>query len=692
MKFRLKACALILIMIIILILPPAMASESFSEHAHADNSVKVSPLENPWVRWAGDRDRNKLDDLLDTKLTLGGAEPVNIFINFYSTPTGRDISTLTALGINISYIAKYIPTVCAREVPLDKVLRLQALERIAMIELQPMLAPMLDVSAPAVKARGSVEYSPETAWELGYTGRNAVIAVLDTGVDDRHESLENKYIAGYDCSLRVPRETNPDDEDGHGTHVAGIAMGTGGAEGQYRGIAPNAKLVDVKVLNDWGVSPGDQIVMGIEWCMDNKDRYDIDILSISIGEIFRGDDDGQGTQGQLVNSAVDAGLVVIVAAGNDGERGFSSLAAADNAITVGSINEKETVDRDDDEISSFSNRGPRADDGDEDVLDEYKPDVVAPGEDIMSALYSTTQFGIITGYQQLTGTSMACPHVAGLAALMLEGNPELTPKQIKQILHDTSEARGNPYHSLNDPKYSKDYGWGIIDAYEAVRKAVGEDYQQVTVGSHNMFDDVYNIVTISGTASVTKGSIQAIEFKIDQDDWWPAQGTDSWEFDWDTTAVQNGLHTVYIRSFDGIEYANPYELPLQVVNIGCEINAPSNGTVLKRTVQIQGTSFGAGVIDVFVKIGDGLWVEAEPAEDGGNLSTWKYEWDSRSVGNGEYSLSVKAYNGDWYSMPTSIAIMVKNSSSDGGFLPGFDWILILIALGCLIIINYKNKK
>jgi serine protease AprX len=691
---------LILSGIILILILPAQATSTNLETDSGEDKLTIHTITNgiyetgsdSWSGWIRDRNHNQLDDLLDEKIEAGIDDPVNLYINYYIAPTSLDVSKIQKLGISISYIAKYIPTICARDVPMNKVKQILAFENIAMIEEQPFLYPLLDVSAGSVKARGSTEYSPETAWELGYTGRNIVIAVLDTGVDDRHESLVNKYIAGYDCSIRIPRETNPDDEDGHGTHVAGIAMGTGGNDGQYRGIAPNAELVDVKVLSDIGLTPGDQIIQGIEWCIDEKDTYDIDILSISIGEVFRGDDDGQGTQGRLVNTAVeDAGLVVIVAAGNDGERGFSSLAAADKAITVGSIDEQESVRRSDDVISGFSNHGPRADDGDEDVLDEYKPDVVAPGESIMSAWGSpvgTTGLGYISQ----SGTSMACPHVAGLAALMLEANPDLSVDQVKQILHDTSEARGNPYRSLNDPKYNEHYGWGIVDAFEAVRRAVGEDYQMVSVSSHEFNEEVYNIIMISGIASINKGTIDQIEYNINSGDWQVAEGTLSWEFSWDTTTVENGINTIFIRSYDGIEYSNPVELSLNVVNIGCDFVSPLNGTSVKKTKSIQGISFGSGVREILIKIDDGTWTTAKPSEDGGNLSSWKYSWNTRSVKNGMHTISVKAYNGVWYSIPISIKVNVKNSDSGGGFLSGFDWILITMAIVIIITINYNRRK
>jgi len=276
-------------------------------------------------------------------------------------------------------------------------------------------------------------------------------------------------------------------------------------------------------------------------------------------------------------------------------------------------------------------------------------------------------------------------------ALMLEAKPELTPDQVMQILHDTSEARGKPYHSVNDPKYNKDYGWGIVDAYEAVRKAVGEDYQTVNILSHNMFDEVYNIVTISGTATVTKGNIQAIEDRIDDGAWSLNDGADEWSFLWDTTTVENGLHKVYIRSYDGIEYSNEFELPLKVVNIGAKIITPINESQVQDTVIIKGTSYGENIKEILVKIGDNPWIEAEANENIGNLSEWEYSWDTNSYGNGKYIISVKAYNGNWHSIPYSIELDVKNTKS-AGFLNSFDWILILIGMVIIVMTNYFTRK
>jgi subtilisin family serine protease len=687
-KYRIQPLIYIFIAIIIILQLPLVSSAP--EETSYDHSM------HQITTWNRDMNQNGIDDLLDEKLETGelDSELVNLYINYYSIPSNNDISNLERLGLNISYIAQYIPTICVREVPMGLINQIKLLPNIEMIELQPYLRPLLDVSARAIKARESEEYSPEAAWELGYTGRNVNIAILDTGVDDRHESLLNKYVMGYDCTLRVPRETNPDDEDGHGTHCAGIAMGTGGEDGQYIGVAPNAKLIDVKVLNDIGLTPGDQIIMGIEWCINQKDEYDIDILSISIGDLFTGNDDGTHKHAELIEEAVEAGLVVIVAGGNDGpnNNGFSTLAAADGAITVGAVDELETTDRSDDEIASFSNRGPRADDGDGEGLDELKPDVVAPGVDIMSAWGSPVGTSGL-GYISQSGTSMACPHVAGAAALLLEANPNLTPAEIKQIIKETAEPRGHASYADVDPDYNVNFGWGIIDAFEAVRKVIGEDYQTIQIESHEPFDEVHNIISINGRASVSKGNIQKVEFNINDGEWATAEGQDEWSFEFDTTTVKNGLQTINIRSSDGIEYSQVYDLVLNVVNIGCEFLEPTNGSVVKGTVLIQGTGFGSGVSNIQIKIDDDVWEPVEPTSGGNNFTTWEYSWNSKKVGDGVHTLRIRAYNFEWYSIPNGIEVIVENKSeSSSGFIPGFDLLLLIICITLCIIITKRARK
>ena len=312
----------------------------------------------------------------------------------------------------------------------------------------------LDVSTRAVKARSSSFYL-NTAEALGLTGSGVTICVIDTGVDDaNHESLRGKFVAGFNALTDT--DENPDDDNGHGTHVAGIALGSGGPSATYRGVAPAAKLVDVKTLDFSNSGTWMDLIQGIDFCIANKDALGIDIVSMSVeSTLFSSGKDAASLQ---VDNAVYAGLVAVVCAGNYGSLGYDTISApgaADQAITVGALDDRNTVNRTDDVVAGYSSRGLRASDGDSNLIDEYKPDVTAPGTNIISARYDTSN-----GYVGMSGCSMATPAVAGIAALMLEQNPSLAPNQVKLQLRLNAEDKGSTNNPSVDPKYDRDYGWG----------------------------------------------------------------------------------------------------------------------------------------------------------------------------------------------------------------------------------------
>lgn len=381
-----------------------------------------------------------------------------------------------------------------------------ALLLVSIFMVAPMSSEASDIANPAVKAKRSNEYSPNTAWELGHTGKGINIAIMDTGVDDAHPSLEDKMLAGVDFTKPetplTPRDGtyNPDDPAGHGTTVAGIATGTGEPEKKYQGTAPDAMLIDVRIGTIIGIGPGeipylqdiyDSALEGIEWTIKHKDtewqgapedNYGIDILSLSWGiypedEGTAGGSDGSDEYSTGLNRLVDAGVVVVVSCGNEGpdNDGLWCMGAASKVITVGSTDDKNTITRTDDVIADYSSRGPRKDNGDNDPYDELKPDVVAPGTNIIQAEYDRMGDGSGNGYgDRGSGTSYASPNVAGIVALMLEANPDLTPTQIKDILRETAEPRGTPeYPDYPYPhnKWNRSYGYGVVDAYEAVKTA-----------------------------------------------------------------------------------------------------------------------------------------------------------------------------------------------------------------------------
>jgi len=448
-----------------------------------------------------------------------------------------------------------------------------------------VLYPALDISASAVKAKPSNVY--EDVWEgLGCTGEGINIAVMDTGVDDGHETFTGKWVAGVEIPDPTdPRDgtNNPDDRNGHGTMVAGCALGLGGENGTYSGIAPGAGLVEVKVANDLiaGFSTNQYLIDGINWCIDHMDddwgdddptNDGIQVLSISYAN--QDNDDGSSDLAQAVDNAVDHGLIVVVAIGNDGpdNDGFGAPSSADKAITVGGIDDKNTVHRDDDEIWESSTRGPRADDGDDNPYDELKPEVVAPAVDITSAAYSVSdQDG--QGWSSADGTSYATPHISGTAALMLEANPDLTQEDIDYILRETAEARGEPYDRNLSTKYNGDYGYGIVDAYAAVYMAKygvspGDDGVVCTIDEPQEGAVVSGIITITGSAWSAGTEITSVQTALDGGSWYLANGTETWTAVWDTTVFENGNHTIMARAVTDDAVSEVYMRTVDVYNDG----------------------------------------------------------------------------------------------------------------------------
>lgn len=280
-----------------------------------------------------------------------------------------------------------------------------------------------------------------------YSTSDIVVAVIDTGIDAEHVDLDGgKVIAWVDY---VNGKTAPYDDNGHGTHVAGIIAGTGDGNSAYRGVAPGAALIGLKVLDSQGSGSFSDVQAAIEWCINNKDKYNIKVINLSLGS--SSSSDGTDSVSQAANAAVDAGIVVVIAAGNEGPAKYTigSPGAAEKVITVGAgadVGEGGYF------LASFSSRGPTAD-------GRIKPDIVSPGYHITAPKANSGD-----GYVEYSGTSMATPFTAGVVALMLEANPNLSPQDVKSILAQTAIDWGPEGKDI-------DYGYGFINPYEAIKQA-----------------------------------------------------------------------------------------------------------------------------------------------------------------------------------------------------------------------------
>ncbi|MFJ6195072.1 S8 family peptidase [Micromonospora sp. NPDC092111] len=255
-----------------------------------------------------------------------------------------------------------------------------------------------------------------TAWQAGVTGAGARVAVLDTGADFTHPDLVGQVVDRADFGTPGGDAV---DRMGHGTHVAATIAGTGAAAGgERRGVAPGAKLLIGKVLDDDGFGTESQVIAGMEWAAA---RADVVNLSLSSDERSDGSDPWSLTLDELTRQH---GTLFVVAAGNDGRVGLiTAPAAASTALTVGAVDRSDT-------LAPWSSRGPVVN------IRAAKPELVAPGVDIVAARAAGTLMGaaLDARYTIASGTSMATPHVAGAAALLAQRHPDWRADQLKAAL------------------------------------------------------------------------------------------------------------------------------------------------------------------------------------------------------------------------------------------------------------------
>ena len=278
----------------------------------------------------------------------------------------------------------------------------------------------------------------------GVSGQGIGVAVVDSGISS-HAALSKKVIASVSFVTGDPIVS---DTYGHGTHVAGIIAGNAGPAAWVTplytgGIAPGAQLINVRVLGANGTGLTSDVIAGLDWAIANRSKYNIRVINLSLGHPVY-EPAATDPLCEAVAEAVQAGIVVVVAAGNSGKSadgrmvlgGITSPGNSPLALTVGALNTWATVRRSDDSVTTYSSRGPTRFDL------AVKPDVAAPGNKIISlqangsylpAFYPSLHVaGTGTNaYMTLSGTSMAAPIVSGGVALLLQGTPGLTPAQVK---------------------------------------------------------------------------------------------------------------------------------------------------------------------------------------------------------------------------------------------------------------------
>ena len=422
-----------------------------------------------------------------------------------AAPTSGDVAALQAVGV-VAVGYRMLPYAAVRGTPAE-LNALAALPGVRSLWSNKPLALALHESAPQIGAPAVWDASGP----YGFTGRGVRVAVLDSGIDGTHpdvayptKTVQNVKLLGYtrvfaDLVLTIEDQPVTDITSGHGTHVAGIVAGDGSAyNGYYKGIAPGADLIGL------GAAEGVEMITalaGYDWVLANKDRYGIRVINNSWA-------DGSMTYDErdpLIQAslrAYEAGIVVVFAAGNGGQASgnvFNRYAWPSWVISVGGV-DKNGV------LGTYSSRGDEA----------HHADVVAPGSFIASTMarlgFASDANGSpvdftdpfnprfipadqLLNYSYLLGTSMAAPHVAGLVALMLEANPELSPGEVRSIVVSTADA-------LAGCPLVIDCGAGLVDAVGAVQAAL-DTAEQPPVAAATAPAQVkkFRLATFDGSAS-----------------------------------------------------------------------------------------------------------------------------------------------------------------------------------------------
>jgi subtilisin family serine protease len=732
-------------------LPPLMCEDGYCQRPirMIDRGERAASEEDGWWQGYGpDLDWNGMDDRLQRVLVgydsisptaiIGedGRETVAIVVDYAWHPDEAEVSSLQQILNSHSWVGEEngawfqvldsIDSIAVDKVPVSALMDIYVLEGVVVIEMQNVMTPFNSIASRATRSLPSDDYSA-SAYERDYTGAGIVVAVLDTGVDNEHRSLndfddvnddpdldatsydDQKWLGGYDATSSASNpdgSQDPDDGQGHGTHVAGSAVGTGGSSRTEMGTGPGAYLVDIKVLSDAGGTNSQSSLNGIQWMINNVDKdwgnngtgRGIQIGSMSFGSISSplnpGDegDNGTGSEARLVNNATEVGIVCVVAMGNDGTKRVPSPASADGAISIGAVNDRDSVNRTDDTVASYSNWGPRLSDGDDDDWDELKPDITSYGTGINSASAATgtslpgqpTRPMADSNYESKDGTSMATPIASGVVATLLQADPSLEPQEVKDILRNSSEQKGQASESSVSNRWNDKWGFGLIDASCAIDMALQRTCTPLEGGGgpvdpppptgNGTGNDVNinypnngtwlvegDMVRISGSIiGINASDYDEVQIKIEQH---YTQGSPHELKGWTTVGgvLPDWFLDVSIKS-DWVDPDEDYTLVMaralnedgdesavvvRWVNIGrmfLAISSPSSSESLIGNIQFEGTYDGIEPDRIEYQINNDEWNFGYqiPSEDSSNQ--WSLNWDSTQVDDGAHRISFRLVN------------------------------------------------
>ena len=378
-------------------------------------------------------DNSKICPILSAKIMSQSFEELPVIVQL----TNKNLELEKGIKSLSTKVKASLPLIngIACNLTTDIIYRLANSPDIEYISFDSKVFTQLDIASSSIKAN--------YPHNLGYTGKNITVAVIDTGVAPHRDlTIPNNRIVGFKDFIND--KTSPYDDNGHGTHVAGIIAGNGySSRGKYIGVAPESNILAIKALDSEGSGSTSNLISAISYVVNTKDTYGTKIINLSIGSPANNSCRNDPLC-KAVIEAMNRGIVVVAAAGNSGPNNGTILSPGinPNVITVGASNDNRTIDISDDTIASFSSRGPT-------IEGVSKPDLVAPGVNINSL--SNVK---LDGYRSSSGTSMATPFISGTVALMLEKNKNLSPREVKRKLMDSCV-------NLNDNRESQ--GAGLID-------------------------------------------------------------------------------------------------------------------------------------------------------------------------------------------------------------------------------------
>ncbi|MAV43607.1 MAG: hypothetical protein CMA30_03930 [Euryarchaeota archaeon] len=563
------------------------------------NSEKSEVEEEPWwIDTTVDRNKNGIGDMIEKHidnpiLLQDGTLP--IIVDFDHTPDSEDVLILEQeVSFEHEFFLPGIDALAGR-LPVSMLEKTTQIPGVVMLELDGIMSIH---NGDAVVLHGV-----DTAWqETGYDGSGATVAIIDTGIDGSHASLDDqdddnstndpKVIAFYDPvnnpSLTNGTEVFPYDDQGHGSHCAGTTAGTGAPTYDNPGMAPQAKLVGVKVLDSGGSGSFAVVMAGMQWTIDNRYKFNIRVASMSLGAfgVIEWQSSEEDSVNRMANEMVYNDITLFIAAGNSAGRGtIGTPGSSEDAITVGALDK-------DSSIAAYSSQGPTEE-------NRVKPNIAYVGSDVMSVAHNTGD-----GYTAFSGTSMATPGAAGVAALMLQANPDLSPFEIRNFMQETAEYRSCTY--MGDPagidgcddndvqsvitknRQNNVYGHGEVRALESVLAAAEKYYlfdnsmsiQLETDPTHDNFHT--HLSPSDSIAFSTSGGIETIQWRSNHivDDWTNLQSFQNSDTNGEIAAIDiinqlkylpgielDGNHTISIRGLKSNSSGGHSSSPLVTIDI-----------------------------------------------------------------------------------------------------------------------------